>query len=103
MVTLVFAEEAIANILEIGRYTEETWGAKQRDIYLAKIFKGCESIRKSPGKGKLRRELDEGFRSLRVEKHVVFYYIVKLRKKQEIRVAGILHERMDPSLHLRLR
>ena len=79
MNTLSFSKAARANILSIGRYTEQTWGVKQRDIYLGKLFAAFEKLRKSPEHGKPRDELFKGILCLRAEKHVVYYFF---RKKE---------------------
>lgn len=102
MATLAFTEDALAHIRAIGRYTEQTWGVTQRNAYLGKIFSGCERIRQSPDKGKFRAELDEGLRSLRVEKHVIYYYVHRTQRREEVRIIGVLHGRMEPSLHIRV-
>lgn len=96
MNTLSFSKAARANILSIGRYTEQTWGVKQRDIYLGKLFAAFEKLRMSPSSGRPRDELFKGMLCLRAEKHVVYYFF----RKKEVFIAGVLHERMEPSLHL---
>ena len=93
---LTFSHAAREDMLSIGRYTEETWGLKQRDTYLGKMFAALERLRKSPLSGKQRDEIVPGIRSIHIEKHMVFY----LMEENEIRIAGVLHERMDPALHL---
>jgi len=84
-----------ADLKSIGRYTWGHWGIKQRDAYLAKIFKGFTKLVKSPLLAKPRDELFSGLRSIHIEKHVVYYY----HSDREIRIIGVLHERMDPVLH----
>jgi len=90
-----FSRAAKAHLAGIGRYTEATWGIKQRDLYLGKLFRGFDKLRRSPTSGKPREELFEGMRSFPVEKHVVYYYFAD----DEIFIVGVLHERMEPKQH----
>ena len=71
-------------------------GVKQRDVYLAKLFASFEKRRKSPLGGTLRDELFKHMRCIRVEKYIVYYFF----KKKELFIVGVLHERMEPALHL---
>jgi toxin ParE1/3/4 len=87
---------AKANLKEIGRYTENLWGVKQRDIYLGKIFQCFANLVTSPLSGKLRDDLYKDMRSIRMEKHIIYYYYIN----KTIQIAAILHERMDTDLHL---
>ncbi len=96
MTGLSFSRAARAHLLAIGRYTEETWGKKQRDLYLEKLFQCFDNLRPSPLSGKPRDTLFAGLRSIPCEMHVVYYYFLD----DEIFVADVLHKRMDPELHL---
>lgn len=96
MKALRFSRAARTHLLSIGQYTQETWGIKQRDIYLKKLFRCFGKLCRSPLSGKTRNELFAGMRSVHVQKHVVYYYI----GDDEILIAGVLHERMDPARHL---
>ena len=93
---LKFTRVARAHLKSIGRYTEETWGIEQRDAYLGKLYVVCEMIRKSPHSGRIRDELYLGMLSKKAEKHIIYYFA----EENQIVIAGILHERMEPSLHL---
>ena len=94
--SLRFTRAARAQLRSIGQYTEETWGAEQRDLYLSQLFAGFEAIRKSPQAGRIRDDLYEELRSKRVQKHVAYYLV----KKSQVVIVGVLHERMDPTRHL---
>lgn len=99
MTGLRFSRSAKAHLLAIGRYTEETWGKKQRDLYLEKLFLCFDDLRLSPLSGRPRDTLFAGMRSIPCEAHIVYYYFLN----DEIFIAGILHKRMDPELHLKTR
>jgi len=96
MTGLSFSRAARAHLLAIGRYTEETWGIKQRDLYLKKLFRCFDKLRRSPLSGKPRDALFAGMRSIQCEMHVVYYYFLH----DEVFIAGVLHHRMEPELHL---
>ena len=96
MTGLSFSKAARAHLLSIGRYTAETWGKKQCDLYLKKLFQCFEKLRRSPLSGKPRDALFAGMRSIPCEQHVVYYYFLD----DEIIIAGVLHGRMEPELHL---
>ncbi len=96
MTGLSFSRAAKAHLLAIGSYTEETWGIKQRDSYLKKLFQCFDKLRMSPQRGKPRDALFAGMRSIQCEMHVVYYYF----QDDEIFIAGVLHSRMEPELHL---
>jgi toxin ParE1/3/4 len=87
---------ALASLKSIGRYTGRMWGKTQRDKYLRALDRRFHELAKSPGKGRSRDELWKGLRSYREGKHVIFYFA----ERKEIIIADILHERMEPSLHL---
>ncbi len=95
---IVLSKAAKADLKTIGRYTENSWGLEQRDIYLGKIFKCFENLQESPFLGKLRDELYKNMRSINVEKHVIYYYY----NNETIQIAAILHEQMEPNLHPQL-
>ncbi|WP_404610228.1 type II toxin-antitoxin system RelE/ParE family toxin [Caballeronia udeis] len=88
---IVLSELAQHDLTDILQYTLETWGADQMDAYAAKLESGIQLLQKNPALGKTREDLFEGCRTHRVEHHLVLYEI----GDSEIRVARILHERMD--------
>ncbi len=99
MTGLSFSRAARTHLLAIGRYTEETWGIKQRDLYLKKLFQCLDKVCRSPLSGKPRDTLFAGMRSIRCEMHVLYYYF----QDDEVFIAGVLHNRMEPELHLKER
>jgi len=48
MPSFSLTNKAIADVLEIGRYTEEHWGQVQRDKYLSLIDKSFSSLAQKP-------------------------------------------------------
>jgi toxin ParE1/3/4 len=82
---------ARADLQEIARYTERTWGRRQRDLYLTAIDVKLDALAADPKIGASRDALRAGYRSSRVGAHIVFYREVP----EGIEVVRILHERMD--------
>lgn len=93
---ILLSEAAKADLASIGRYTQEMWGVKKRDLYLKKIFQCFNQLVLSPLSGKLRPELYKGIRSICVEKHVVYYF----HTSKAIQIVAILHEKMEPNNRL---
>ncbi len=81
---------------EIGRDTQKTWGVDQRNKYLTELDKGFHDLAVRPDKGRAREELAAGLFSFHLKSHVVYYYI----QSDHIQIVDILHERMEPRLHL---
>jgi len=82
--------------MQIAQYTERTWGKKQRNTYLKMLDDAFYTLAKTPSLGKIRPEVYHAIRSLHVGKHVVFY----IQKKKHVVIVHVLHERMEPSLHI---
>ncbi len=55
-----------------------------------------EMLAKSPHRGRLRDDLQPGLREHHAGSHTIFYVV----EPKRITIVDILHERMDPALHL---
>jgi toxin ParE1/3/4 len=80
----------------IGRDTQKVWGLAQRNKYLAELDKGFHDLAIRPDKGRARFEVSADLFSFHLNSHVIFYYI----RPAHIEIVDILHERMEPLLHL---
>jgi toxin ParE1/3/4 len=80
----------------IWRYSFTAWGETQADKYLGEIVAGIARLKEHPELGKSRDDLRAGYRSLRINQHVVFYLVTP----SVIRIVRVLHIRMDPDSHL---
>lgn len=94
MKKLSFSRAARVDIIGIGNYTSKTWGVKQRNLYIEKLFIAFENLCKSPNLGKRCDDVSVGMRSFCVEKHVIYYFV----KETDLYIAGVLHESMLPEL-----
>ena len=77
-------------------YSFEQHGVEQADGYVAKIREQIEALVAAPGRAR-RLPRWRGYHRLAVEEHFVF---VQMRD-DGVRVARILHNRMDAPRHLR--
>jgi toxin ParE1/3/4 len=93
---LVKDNAAVADLIGIWLYSYENWGEAQADEYLDAIETGLMRIALAPEKGNSRIRLREGYWSIRVAHHVVFYTF----SNDEVRLRRVLHEVMDPGQHL---
>ncbi|QYH19624.1 type II toxin-antitoxin system RelE/ParE family toxin [Corynebacterium aquatimens] len=88
-------EEAVQDLREIWTYSADNWGADQADNYIRAIEGTIREVAKNPEKGK-STPLLPGFNWLSVRRHVIFYG----QDEEGVVIVRILHQRMDPSLHL---
>jgi len=82
---------ARADLQDVARYTETTWGRRQRDVYLTAIDAKLRALAAKPKIGKPRDAVRTGYRSSRVGAHVIFHREVPEGNE----VVRILHQRMD--------
>jgi len=90
-----YSRRAEDDLLDIGWYTLESWGAEQVDRYLSEIETCCQRLAENPLTGRSCNEIRRGLRKMSHGKHIVYY-----RPNTEgIRVSRILHQSMLPELH----
>ncbi len=82
---------AQADLKNIGRYTEQQWGRRQRNIYLKALEKRFGWLAENPQLGKHRPDVAEDYYSFPQGAHVVFYLI----REKGIDIIGIPHKEMD--------
>ena len=56
---------------------------------------GIHRLMDNPMLGRSRDSIRLGYRSIQINRHIVFYRI----QNQRIKIIRVLHERMDPSEH----
>tara|TARA_R110000822_G_scaffold224556_2_gene357515 strand:+ start:432 stop:731 length:300 start_codon:yes stop_codon:yes gene_type:complete len=82
---------ALEDLKNIGRYTEQQWGKRQRNTYLRVLEKRFSRLAENPQLGKHRTDIAEGYYSFPQGTHVVFYLI----RDNSIDIIGIPHKEMD--------
>jgi len=93
---LVTDHSGETDLIGIWVYTFEQWSEAQADRYLAALQNGINKLAGDPEDGKQRDTLRPGYWSKRIEHHVIFYTF----NDTELRIRRVLHEAMDPDLHL---
>ena len=91
------SNKAMEDLLGIARYTETTWGAKQRRMYLKMLDLTFYALAESPAHGIPCDDIRPGYLKKYAGNHVVFY---RLGLGSTVEVIRILHKRMDVSSHL---
>jgi toxin ParE1/3/4 len=89
-------QRAKADLKEIGRYTQRTWGREQRNRYLATLDASFHDLAQTPQKGRRCDDIRQGYRKYQVGRHVIFYR----QEKTDIEIIRILHDRMDVETQL---
>ncbi len=84
------------DLIGIWRCTYQEWGEQQAGEYLDEIDAGITQLRDHPKLGRDRSEVRQGYRSLRIIEHVIFYTVAG----DSIRIVRVLHVRMEPGSHL---
>ena len=93
---MIFSDAAKRDLDEIWEFSEDRWNADQADRYLRSIDQAAAAL----AAGRLRsRSLDfvkQGLRKARCIRHFIYFY----ERPGSIRVARVLHDQMDETLHL---
>jgi len=84
------------DLVDIWRYSFETWGAEQADLYLDVLNEGMAGLAHNPRLGADYSHIRAGYRRLPIRHHIVYYRLQTAR----IEIVRVLHERMDPDRHL---
>jgi toxin ParE1/3/4 len=84
--------EAVCDLKEIGRYTQNHWGQEQRNRYLVLLDAAFHQLALNPGKGKDCSNIKDGYRKFSVGSHILFYRQIS---SGMIEIVRVLHCRMD--------
>ncbi|MCP3870111.1 MAG: type II toxin-antitoxin system RelE/ParE family toxin, partial [Gammaproteobacteria bacterium] len=79
------------DLKNIGRYTEQQWGKRQRNTYLKALEKRFGWLAENQQLGKHRTDVAECYYSFPQGQHVIFYLI----GERSIDIIGIPHKEMD--------
>ncbi|NUO83564.1 type II toxin-antitoxin system RelE/ParE family toxin [candidate division KSB1 bacterium] len=93
---VIISPEAENDLKEIGIFTENNWGRKQRKKYLAQLVERMHFLAAHRALVKRRYDLPDSPYCFHEGKHVIFFREVP----QGIEIIRVLHEVMDFSLHL---
>lgn len=85
------------DMIEIGHYTVEKWGKRQRDKYLKQLDDAFKLLARQPEIGKEAEDIKPGYKKFGQGSHFIFY---RAGKDSKIVVIRILHNSMDVDRHL---
>ncbi|MEM1232309.1 MAG: type II toxin-antitoxin system RelE/ParE family toxin [Pseudomonadota bacterium] len=91
MPTFRVSKATVADLEQIGRYTEHTWGADQRRAYLNGLNDQFVALSERPLAAPERTEFNPPVRIHHHGKHLIVYII----EDDGIFVLRVLHERMN--------
>ncbi|MGI8405081.1 MAG: type II toxin-antitoxin system RelE/ParE family toxin [Thermomicrobiales bacterium] len=94
---LAFSDHAELDIIDILAYAERTWGTDVRDKTANDILKRLMILTLQPELGSPRPEYGRGRRGFVLDSYLVLYTV----SRTEIRVARIIHTRLDVDRVLR--
>ncbi|NOR43609.1 MAG: type II toxin-antitoxin system RelE/ParE family toxin [Gammaproteobacteria bacterium] len=89
--------EAAKDVEEILAYSVNSFGAAQTEHYFVALKECIGLLADNPGIGHNAEDLLPDYFRFPYESHVIFYK----RLSTSILVVRILHERMDPKLHIK--
>jgi toxin ParE1/3/4 len=84
--------KAKADLRDIGRYTQRTWGRDQRNRYFSRLDEAFHLLAREPDRGRSCDDIRQGYRKYHVGRHMIFY---RQSGADGIEIIRILHERMD--------
>ena len=90
------APKARQDLIDILRYTGETWGQAQLLTYRDKINDAIQAISANPQLGHRRGDLPATHLAYLVGSHIVVYRIVAAK----LGIVRILHQRMSVTRHV---
>jgi toxin ParE1/3/4 len=90
-----FSRRAEADLMNIARYTLETWGEDQATQYVDDMETCCRRLADNPALGRACDHVRSGLRRMEHGRHVVFYR----QDGSGILISRILHQRMLPERH----
>ena len=82
---------ALKDLDQIADYTLAQWGERQTEKYLSEMATRFRWLSQNPGAGRLRDEIDHGYRSYRQGSHLIFYIV----ENDVVAIIGVPHGSMD--------
>ena len=92
MPSFILTNKAIADLKDIGRYTQKHWGCEQRNLYLRMLDTSFQQLAANPLAGKDCSDIRDGYRKCNAGSHVIFY---RQKSGDTTEIVRILHGRMD--------
>ncbi len=96
MAKYLLSPQAERSLIQISDYTLKNFGERQRKKYLSMLRKEMRAAAAKPNNRRERTEIKAGYYSVPAEKHHIYYRI----GDAHIEIIDVLHQSMEPSLHL---
>ncbi|MEQ8801637.1 type II toxin-antitoxin system RelE/ParE family toxin [Haliea sp.] len=97
MTPFLLTSAARKDIVDIGRFTSEKWGKRQRDKYLKQLDDAFRLLARQPEIGRDAEGVRPGYKKFSQGSHIIFY---RAGTESKIVVIRILHHSMDVEQHL---
>ncbi len=97
MPALILSKKAKDDLLGIARYTEQTWGRKQRLLYLKRLDSMFYTLAENPALGRPCDDIRPGYFKQLEGSHLIFY---RHGSNSIIEIMRVLHKRMDVASHV---
>ena len=94
----ILSPSAQESLIGIKAYSLENFGARQTKIYLTTIRNRFEALADNPNLGIARPDIKEGYYSALVGSHAIYYKV----SADQLAIIDILHQKMDPNIHLHM-
>lgn len=85
------------DLIDIGRFTTEKWGKRQRDKYLKQLDDAFKLLSRQPEIGRDAGDIKSMYKKFSQGSHIIFY---RTGTESKIVVIRILHNSMDVDQHL---
>ncbi len=97
MPSFLLTSAARKDIMDIGRFTTEKWGKRQRDKYLKQLDDAFRLLARQPEIGRDAEDIKPGYKKFSQGSHIIFY---RAGTESRIVVIRILHNSMDVEQYL---
>lgn len=97
MLPFLLTSAARKDIIDIGRFSTEKWGKRQRDKYLKQLDDAFRLLARQPEIGRDAEDIKPGYKKFSHGSHIIFY---RAGTESKIVVIRILHNSMDVEQYL---
>lgn len=84
------------DLSSIWDFTQDRWDEIQAEAYIGEIREAIERIARDPERGRRVDQIRNDYRRYSAGSHLIYY----VERGSSVDVIRILHQRMDPTLHL---
>lgn len=88
--------QAENSLIQISDYTLKNFGKQQKNKYLKMLRERMREAAAAPTTGRERSDIKQGYYSVQAEKHHIYYR----QRDTDIEIIDVLHQSMEPSLHV---